>query len=264
MTKAAVRDYFSLDAESYRHAYEEDSSRGVIFRERQHIVLNILRDPIGRVLDVGAGPGVFTEPMVRRNAVCWTVDLSLEMLSIARRVLPLEIGDRNHLIGGDAMALPFANGSFDSIVCSGVLQYADDVDGAIRELGRCLRPGGQLVLTFPNRDSPLNRLHAGAVRAARAAQAVGRWLGAKGVSPVRLTFRRDIPNRSFVCRKVVATAARERLIWDSTVYHCVTFPFTLPGLGPLIRAWNRRALSGTLAGDRQRWGREAIVRFVRS
>ena len=45
-------------------------SRGSIFRERRRIVLNILRDPLGRVLDVGARPGVFTEPMVRRNAVC--------------------------------------------------------------------------------------------------------------------------------------------------------------------------------------------------
>lgn len=264
MSKAAVRDYFTQDAEPYRLAYDEASIRSVIFRERRRLVLDVLRNPIGRVLDIGAGPGVLTASLLGRGASeCCTADLSWEVLCAARRALPPEAAHVSHLVGGDVEALPFVDRAFDSVVCVGVLQYLEQAGDAIRELARCIRPGGQLIVTFPNRESPLNRLHAAAVGMVRAGQAAVRCVGARNVSPLRLTFRRDIPNRSFSLREVTAAGLGAQLACDRAIYHCLTFPFAVPGLSSLVDAWNRRAPSGILSGRRRRWGREAVVRFIR-
>ncbi|MDD4951006.1 MAG: methyltransferase domain-containing protein, partial [Desulfovibrionaceae bacterium] len=47
--------------------------------------------------------------------------------------------------------LPFADGQFDAIVCREVIEHVESAPHTLREFNRCLRPGGRLVLTFPNR-----------------------------------------------------------------------------------------------------------------
>ena len=51
----------------------------------------------------------------------------------------------------DICALPFADGSFDAVICSSVLyhEWVKDVAGAFRELRRVLRPGGLLLVNLP-------------------------------------------------------------------------------------------------------------------
>jgi SAM-dependent methyltransferase len=263
-SKSAVRDFFTHDAEPYRQAYDEDSTRGVIFRERRTIVLNLLRAPIGRVLDIGSGPGVFTQALVERGAEsCFTVDLSFEMVESARRAVPPAIRNRNLPAVSDIEHLPFSGGSFDTIVCVGVLQYLEHIGPAMCELSRSLRPRGQLVVTFPNVDAPLNRLHAAVLTVVRAAHSVARRIGAPDGSPDRLTFRPDITNRAFTVAEVVTAAAEAGMKAESTIYHSLLFPFRVPGVASIIGAWNGRVPSGVLSGPRQHWGREVIIRFVR-
>jgi SAM-dependent methyltransferase len=50
---------------------------------------------------------------------------------------------------GDALSLPFPSGSFDRIIAAEVLEHIHDDRGAIRELGRVLRPGGTMAVTVP-------------------------------------------------------------------------------------------------------------------
>jgi ubiquinone/menaquinone biosynthesis C-methylase UbiE len=264
--KGAVRNYFALDADAYRRAYTDDAEqRGTIFRERRRIVFDLLNTPLGRVLDVGSGPGVFTQGLLERGGVCCTVDLSVEMLRAARRSPGAASMVPNALMAGDVEALPFLDRAFDSIICVGVLQYLVDVRAAIRELARCLAPAGQIILTFPNRTSPLTRFQEATIGSVRATYAVVKRFGAwKRVSPARLTFRSDIPNRSFSVAEIVRQAATADLSCEAVVYHCLAFPFSVPGLSGAVGAWNRRATAGVLEGPRRHWGREAIVRLVRA
>ena len=93
------------------------------------------------VLDVGAGTGVSTEELGRSGAYAVGADLSTGMLRAGRRTRP-----DVPLLAGDALALPFADGTFDAVTISFALRNVVDNEAALRELGRVTRPGGRLVV----------------------------------------------------------------------------------------------------------------------
>jgi demethylmenaquinone methyltransferase/2-methoxy-6-polyprenyl-1,4-benzoquinol methylase len=97
--------------------------------------------PGERVLDVGAGTGVSTEELARSGAFAVGADLSIGMLRAGRRTRP-----DVPLLAGDALALPFADATFDAVTISFALRNVVDTVGALRELARVTRPGGRLVV----------------------------------------------------------------------------------------------------------------------
>ncbi|WP_433299868.1 demethylmenaquinone methyltransferase [Actinoplanes sp. CA-030573] len=105
--------------------------------------------PGERVLDVGAGTGISTDELSRSGAFAVGADLSIGMLRAGRAVRP-EVP----LLAGDALRLPFADGTFDAVTISFALRNVVDTDGALRELGRVTRPGGRLVVC--EFSSPVN------------------------------------------------------------------------------------------------------------
>jgi demethylmenaquinone methyltransferase / 2-methoxy-6-polyprenyl-1,4-benzoquinol methylase len=94
-----------------------------------------------RVLDVGAGTGVSTLELGRSGAFAVGLDLSQGMLRAGRRVRP-----DVPLLAGDALRLPFGDETFDAVTISFALRNVVDVDGALTELARVVRPGGRLVV----------------------------------------------------------------------------------------------------------------------
>jgi demethylmenaquinone methyltransferase/2-methoxy-6-polyprenyl-1,4-benzoquinol methylase len=103
-----------------------------------------------RVLDVGAGTGVSTAELGRSGAYAVGADLSVGMLEAGRRARPA-----TPLLAGDALALPFRDGTFDAVTTSFALRNVVDTDGALRELARVTRRGGRLVVCEFSR--PTNR-----------------------------------------------------------------------------------------------------------
>jgi SAM-dependent methyltransferase len=96
------------------------------------------------VLDVGCGTGAILKRLgnPEKNV---GIDLAPEAISFCR-----ERG-LNNVRQGDICALPFADASFDAVICSSVLyhQWVGDVEGAVREMHRVLRPGGTLLINVP-------------------------------------------------------------------------------------------------------------------
>ena len=268
MKREAVREYFDREAESYAEAYASpggDDTRTRTFLERRELSLSALRTPVGRVLDIGAGPGVFTSALVERGTTCWVVDLSVDMIDAARRRVPPALSRRARFAAADIEHLPFPDGAFDTIVCVGVLQYVEGVQQAFAEMARVTAPGGQLVVTFPNGRSPLNRLHAAFVSVARASLRTARAVGIDlQPSSSRLTFRSDITNRAFSQHEIERWAVSAGFTRELVLYHLLFFPFSIPGFGWLIRAWNRRVSGLQLRGRAATWGREGIMRLGRS
>jgi ubiquinone/menaquinone biosynthesis C-methylase UbiE len=107
-----------------------------------------------RVLDAGCGNGRHLCESFRTSGVeVVGVDLNREDLSKAGEMLSLMAGEEKRrwiVAQADVTGLPFADGSFDVVICSEVLEHIEDNRAAVAELVRVLMPGGNLVVTVPS------------------------------------------------------------------------------------------------------------------
>jgi ubiquinone/menaquinone biosynthesis C-methylase UbiE len=101
----------------------------------------------GQVLDVGTGPGLLLAELAhaRPDLRVTGIDLSADMVAAAERNIS-EFGERASARVGDAADLPFGDTTFDLIVTTFSLHHWADVESAVPELARVLRPGGQLYV----------------------------------------------------------------------------------------------------------------------
>ncbi|WP_394619428.1 methyltransferase domain-containing protein [Lentzea sp. JNUCC 0626] len=98
----------------------------------------------GEVLEVAVGTGL-NLPHYPPDAVVTGLDLSDGMLDLAR-ARAADLGLLVTLQQGTAHALPYADGSFDTVVCTLGLCAIPDHETALAEMVRVLRPGGRLIL----------------------------------------------------------------------------------------------------------------------
>jgi SAM-dependent methyltransferase len=96
-----------------------------------------------RVLEAGCGAGRFTELLVRAGACVHAIDMSVAVDANRRN-----IGEQpNYVVAqADIRAMPFSPGTFDMVLCIGVLQHTPSPEGSIAALWRMLAPGGLLVI----------------------------------------------------------------------------------------------------------------------
>ena len=102
----------------------------------------LLGDLVGEVLDVGCGPGTNFEHY-GAGARVTAVDYNPGMVALARRALPASRAAVTVQVA-DATVLPFPDGSFDAYVSTLVLCSVPDLERAVDEAWRVLRPGGEL------------------------------------------------------------------------------------------------------------------------
>lgn len=105
-----------------------------------------------RVLEIGCGMGTDLARFARHGANVFGLDLTPRHLGIARARLGVE-GVAPRLVRGDAEQLPIADGTFDLVYSFGVLHHTPGIAGALDEIHRVLRPGGQLVLGLYHKHS---------------------------------------------------------------------------------------------------------------
>ena len=98
----------------------------------------------GDVLEVAIGTGA-NLPFYPSGVRLTGLDANATMLDAARRKVR-GAGLDVTLVEGDALALPFADASFDTVVCTFALCGVPDERAALREMVRVLRPGGDLLL----------------------------------------------------------------------------------------------------------------------
>jgi SAM-dependent methyltransferase len=108
--------------------------------------LNLLNVPAGlRWIDVCCGSGVITESIVERNAPASVVgvDVSTEQINYARQHRAVA---NVTFETADAMALPFADASFDVALCGLGLNYIPDPSRGLKEFCRVTCPGGTVAV----------------------------------------------------------------------------------------------------------------------
>jgi SAM-dependent methyltransferase len=101
------------------------------------------------VLDAGCGSGRFSEIALSLGGHLIAVDFSSAVDAASKNLS----GKNALIIQGDLAKLPIANSSIDFIYCIGVLQHTSNPEQIIQELLRCLKPGGELALTFYENSS---------------------------------------------------------------------------------------------------------------
>ncbi len=145
---------------------------------------------IGELLDIGTGTGRMLELYGKSAKRAVGIDLSREMLAVARANLE-RAGLRNCQVRlGDMYQLPVPSGSFDSVTIHQVLHYADAPGDVIMEAARVLRPGGRLIVIdfAPHREESLRVDHAHR-RLGFTDEEIANWLKRAGLAssvPTRL------------------------------------------------------------------------------
>ena len=117
-------------------------------------------DP-ARVLETAAGTGIVTRKLrdaLSAGADLTATDLNPPMLEIARA--KFGAGERIELQPADAVALPFADSSFDAAVCQFGIMFFPDKAKSFSEIFRVLAPGGRYLFSVwdSHRYNPLGRI----------------------------------------------------------------------------------------------------------
>lgn len=138
-----AEDYFHRVAarwDEIRSLYVQDDEVEALLRRL------IARERVSDLLDIGTGTGRILEILAGHVDRATGVDLSPDMLMIARSKLE-RARLRNCVVRkGDMYHLPVAPGSFDAVTIHQVLHYAERPLQAIEEAARVLRPGGRLFI----------------------------------------------------------------------------------------------------------------------
>ncbi|MDX3632870.1 methyltransferase domain-containing protein [Streptomyces europaeiscabiei] len=184
------------------------------------------RFPVGqrlRVLDVGMGQGTQALRLARAGHAVTGIEREAKLIAVAREALadePEGIRGRVRIVEGDGRdtGVHFLPGSFDVVLCHGVLMYVEEPDALLAGLARMLAPGGLLSLLVRNGDAL-------AMRAGLA----GDWAGALAAFDT--------------------TAYRNRLGLDVRADRLATLTDALGGIGAPLHAWYGVRVFTDLAAD---------------
>ncbi|MBX6369951.1 MAG: metalloregulator ArsR/SmtB family transcription factor [Rhodospirillales bacterium] len=175
----AAAAYFRANAARW----DEIRSLHVDEREVEAALVRLLPDQgVRDLLDIGTGTGRMLELFGPRVQQAVGIDLSREMLAVARVNLE-RAGLRNGSVRqADMYQLPFPGGSFDAVVIHQVLHYAERPAAAIAEAARVLRPGGHLlVIDFLPHEVEQLRIEHAHRRLGFSDAEVSAWFAAAGI-----------------------------------------------------------------------------------
>ncbi len=146
--RSSTANYFGGMANTWSDRYAKSN-----FSERREIVSRWLdgRAP-GQLIDLGCGSGPLSPVAIEKGWRVTGLDLSVKMLQAARSA------GLHKVSVADATRIPLRSQCADAVLCISMLEYVPRPTAVIEELARCIRPGGTLLLTIPNRASTLRRV----------------------------------------------------------------------------------------------------------
>ncbi len=222
LTQAVIEHFDTLSTSGdWSRLYSIADANGYHFQVRRARVLELLPERVGRVLDVGMGPGVLAEPIVQRGGTFNGVDLSPEMVREARERY-------GHLDGvsfsvGNVEQLQSPDETYDQVLAIAVLEYLTNPDRALSEIARVLRPGGTAIITVP-KVWHIDRLTIGATKPFRA---IARMLGAAGAD--------KLPRLRLQPGELDAAARKAGLKHEGgSQYHFTPLPYPLTRIAPSV------------------------------
>ncbi|MGC8979343.1 class I SAM-dependent methyltransferase [Caldisericum sp.] len=105
-----------------------------------------------RVLEVGVGDGIDHLELAKAGAILTGIDITPKSIELTKQNLELH-GYKSTLFVADAEILPFEDSIFDAVYSFGVLHHVPNIQKAINEIYRVLKPGGKAVVSLYHKDS---------------------------------------------------------------------------------------------------------------
>jgi len=143
-----VKKFHDWDADHYKRLrYHLKSCEGLAYVTRRELVLGSINFNSGNALDIGCGPGIFTQDLLDKNKRVFSVDLSIEMIKHAKQsVDAYQLGTNANFVVSDVSNICFSDREMDIILCIGVMCYLKDYHPLLCEMHRVLKPGGKIIV----------------------------------------------------------------------------------------------------------------------
>ena len=145
-------------------------------------------------MDLGCGPGPLFEGLAADGRRLFAADISIEMLRSAKIEL-VKHGQRPFVCVSNIVDAGLKQGSFDGLVCVGVLGYVVNVADAMKEIRRLLRESGVAILQTSNRLSWKERIYEGVIPRMKKRLGSTRSYGLGIDFPLRSYDKRDFDRR---------------------------------------------------------------------
>jgi ubiquinone/menaquinone biosynthesis C-methylase UbiE len=153
MTSTTQKAYIGMGMEgSIARWYEKTTRRDLDEFRKLAARLREVLPTGGDVLEVAPGPGFLSVELARGGSLRVTaLEISKTFVEIAQRNAA-EAGVSANIVQGNASAMPFADSSFDLLVCRAAFKNFAEPAKALLEMRRVLRPGGRALIIDLRRD----------------------------------------------------------------------------------------------------------------
>jgi ubiquinone/menaquinone biosynthesis C-methylase UbiE len=145
----------NMKHESFIRTSEEDPLKyyswpviGSFYRRRLTMVTEALgKRKFNRLLEIGYGSGIFMPELAQRARQLYGVDIHEKHGAVAQMLAAR--GVTATLTRGNVARLPYSDNQFDCVIAVSILEHIRDLEPAVKEIRRVLRPGGILVAGAP-------------------------------------------------------------------------------------------------------------------
>lgn len=103
------------------------------------------------ILDIPSGNGSISLPLLSRTEKLTLIDISSNMLVLAKKNIPEDQTRKVELINGDFFQMDFTGKSYDLVICLGLLAHVNSPEQLLKKVAGLVRPGGFLIIQ--NTDS---------------------------------------------------------------------------------------------------------------
>lgn len=132
--------------DKYTAQYEQWFELNKYAYESEILAIKALLPATGEGLEIGVGSGLFAKPF----GIKYGIDPSEKMREIARK-------RGIDAIDGTAESLPYEDSRFDFALMVTTICFLDDVEAALKEAHRVIKPGGSLIISFVDKNSALGK-----------------------------------------------------------------------------------------------------------
>lgn len=165
MTKETRPPALDLDYSIDDFTPSPDRDSQYLYRAIEDTMLDLATQVRGRrVLDMACGTGKNAMRIAERGCYSVGVEASMEMIGVGRWVHPSSAA---RMVRSIAEQIPFADGTFDRVICQGSLDHFADPHAFMREAARVLTPDGRVVIALANFESLSCRVGRGVDRVKR-------------------------------------------------------------------------------------------------